>query len=136
MSLLTRQDAADFLGCSIRKIDMLVSSGKLRATAVGERGTRIQRDDLQAFLQGSKLCDPAAVIRSAERALGSAPDSKQLHKLIVAAGLSMRAGGKLTEPELNEFYAWLKKPGSQLAVRKAMTGAGDVSSRNYTTQLD
>jgi excisionase family DNA binding protein len=48
---LTKQEVSYHLGLGVRKVDELISSGQLRASAISKRTIRILRCDLLAFLQ-------------------------------------------------------------------------------------
>jgi len=47
----SKEEVAYHLGLGVRKIDELVSSGQLRASAISKRTVRILKTDLIAFLE-------------------------------------------------------------------------------------
>jgi len=50
-AILTKQEAADFLRCTVRYIERAIKSGRLRACKPTGRLVRIYRRDLDAFLE-------------------------------------------------------------------------------------
>lgn len=63
--LLTRQDAADVLRCSMWTLDALIKSGRLRAVRLAgaaKRGGRVLIDpsDLRAFVEANKAVPTTA----------------------------------------------------------------------------
>lgn len=49
-SLLTRQEAARYLKCSVKTIDRLCNDGKLTKISIGRRNIRIRLEELKAML--------------------------------------------------------------------------------------
>ncbi len=49
-SLLTRQEAARYLKCSVKTVDRLCDDGKLTKISIGRRNIRIRQDELKAML--------------------------------------------------------------------------------------
>jgi len=52
-AILTKQEAADFLRCTVRYIERAIKSGRLRACKPTGKLVRIYRRDLDAFLESS-----------------------------------------------------------------------------------
>ena len=50
-AILTKQEAADFLRCTVRYIERAIKSGRLRACKPTGKLVRIYRRDLDAFLE-------------------------------------------------------------------------------------
>jgi excisionase family DNA binding protein len=50
-SLLTKQQAASYVGCSRRYLERAIASGRLRALKPTGKLLRIRRSDLDAFLE-------------------------------------------------------------------------------------
>ena len=59
MNLITRQQAAETLGVSLKTLDDLIHRGQLRAYRIGPKLVRIDPADLEAFVAG-RLVAPAA----------------------------------------------------------------------------
>jgi excisionase family DNA binding protein len=50
---LTPQQAADYVGCSVRQIQIVTREGKLQASyALGERSPRYDRSSIDAWMAG------------------------------------------------------------------------------------
>ena len=60
MTYLTRQQAAERLGISLRTLDGLIQRGGLPAYRIGSRLVRIRDTDLDAYLAGRQVA-PAPV---------------------------------------------------------------------------
>ena len=58
MNLITRQQAAETLGVSVKTLDELIHRGALRAYRIGPKLVRIDAGDLEAFVAG-RLVAPA-----------------------------------------------------------------------------
>jgi len=55
--LLTVSQAAEYLGCSRANVYTLINAGELPVVAVGKsRGYRIDRQDIDAFIDRRKTC--------------------------------------------------------------------------------
>ncbi len=55
--LLTVAEAATYLGCSRANVYALIDSGELPVVTIGKsRGYRIDRSDIDAFIQRRKTC--------------------------------------------------------------------------------
>ena len=50
-TILTKQEAAEFLRCTVRYIERQIRAGRLRAMKPTGKFVRIRRSDLEAFLE-------------------------------------------------------------------------------------
>lgn len=48
--LLTKAEAAEALGMSVRNLDRIVASGRLQAVRTGAASVRVRRSDLEAYV--------------------------------------------------------------------------------------
>jgi excisionase family DNA binding protein len=51
-AILTKQQAAELLGCTVRYIERRINDGRLRAYKPTGKFVRIYRKDIDAFLEG------------------------------------------------------------------------------------
>ena len=51
--LLKKPEVAEILGCTLRGVDLLVASGKLRKRAIAKRIVRFSPDDLERMIDNS-----------------------------------------------------------------------------------
>ena len=59
-TILTKQEAADYLRCTPRYIERQVRAGRLRALKPTGKLVRIRRSDLEAFLESGATTGGAA----------------------------------------------------------------------------
>ena len=68
MGLMTRQEAADYLRLSLRKLDDLTASGDIRRVKIGERQRArvlFREVDLQTFVEANLSPDNSTIQRKA-----------------------------------------------------------------------
>lgn len=51
-AILTKQQAAEYLGCTVRYLERLIRAGRLRACKPTGKFVRIFRSDIDRFLEG------------------------------------------------------------------------------------
>lgn len=52
--LISVPQAADYLAVSVRTLWAMISAGKIKARRIGERCTRIERDELDAYIASAE----------------------------------------------------------------------------------